>query len=653
MPLTLGLLLAAAFDTAALLEGPLLPEGSDWNAPGAAILADTDTAITVPLARPVEARALLLQADFDDTYFVEGSDDGTAWRVLWRVPALAAPPGLRSRWTRLEPPERFRFVRVRPTSGSGFSVSRLRLYEAVPVEWPPRLDLSLPGRGVPLFPSLTPSRVAALRSAAVALGFAAVLLVVTSRRAGDGRGRARARLTLGGAALLAALSWTHFLNFHFTGFVHFHELFHYYVGAKYFPELGYDGLYECVALADREDGVASVEERPMRDLRTDRFVAAAEALRTPPACRGRFNDARWSAFRRDVAFFRGRLAGDWWHAQTDHGYNATPAWTLTGRLLASAVPATPSGARGLAMLDLGLLALAAFLLARQFGFETACVAVVFFGTNGLARFAWTGGAMLRYDWLFLAAAGLAALRAERPALGGFALAWSALLRVFPGVLLAGVVFKALVDTVLEGPRVALRRLRPVLLGAAAAVLLLVPSSALLAGAGAWTAFVQNSRKYLGAEAENKLGLATALAFRPDTRIERLYDPLTADPFEDWTRAKADTVRHVRPVHVLLVLAFAGLLFAAARGRPAWMAAALGAGLLPVLFQQANYYYGLLAAFAVFFEVVPAVGLGLVALAWASDLTGLLWSAWDVRAAVMSALASVFVYWAAWRVARSG
>ncbi|HET7292237.1 MAG TPA: hypothetical protein VFM88_07425 [Vicinamibacteria bacterium] len=653
MPLASALLLLAAVDTAAFLDGPLLPEGADWNAPGAAILADTDAAITIPLARTLEARALLVQADFDDTYLVEASDDGASWRVLWRVPALAAPPGLRSRWTRLRAPERFRFVRVRATSGAGFSVSRLRLYERVPAEWPPRLDLSLPGRGAPLFPSLTPPRVAALRAAVAGLGFCAVLLAWTARHGGDGRGRRRASVALGAAALAAALSWTHFLNFHFTGFVHFHELFHYYVGAKYFPELGYDGLYECVALADREDGVASVEDRPIRDLRTDRLLAAAEALRSPPACRARFDAARWSGFRRDVAFFRGRLAADWWRAQTDHGYNATPVWTLTGRLLAAAVPATPVGARGLALLDLGLLALAALLVARHFGFDAACVAVVFFGANGLASFAWTGGALLRYDWLFLAAAGLVALRAGRPALGGFALAWSALLRVFPGVLFAGIALKALADAAVEGPRVALRRLRPTLLGAAAAVLLLVPSSLLVAGGGAWEDFARNSRKYLGTPAENKLGLATALAFRPENRAELLQDPLRPDPAEDWTRAQAEATRRIRPVQALLALVFAGLLLAAARGRPAWVAAALAAGLLPVLFQQANYYYGLLAAFALVFESVPGVGLGLVALAWATNLAGLLWSAWDVRGAVLSALVALYVYWAVWRVSRSG
>jgi hypothetical protein len=649
----LALVLAAAVDNATLLGGALLPEGSDWNAPGVAILEGSADALTIPLPRSVEARAILVQADFDDTYFVEVSDDGAAWHVLWRVPALPAPPGLRSRWTRLEAPERFRFVRVRPTTGGvPYSVSRVRLYEAVPTDWPPSLDLSLPGRGAPLFPALTPTRAAALRSAFAALGFAAVLFAYLARRSGVPRWRGRARIVLGAAAMAAALAWTNFLNFHFSGLVHYHELFHYYVGAKYAPELAYDGLYECAALADREDGIADVERRPIRDLRSDRLVSAAETLSSTPQCRGRFTEARWSAFRRDIAFFRTRLGSDWWSAQTDHGYNATPAWTLTGRLVASVVPATPSGARGMALIDLGLLLLAALLVARSFGVETAFVAVIFFGTNGFARFAWTGGAFLRYDWLFLAVAGLVALRTGRPALGGFALAWSALLRIFPGVMLVGLVLKALAEMVLDGPGTALRRLRPLLAGAAAALLILGSASVPVAGASAWADFTRNSRKYLGTEAENKLGLVTALAFRPDTRIERLYDPSKPDPFEDWSRARSDAARRVRPLQAILILAFVGLLAVASWGRPSWVAAVLGAGLLPILFQQGNYYYGLLAAFALAFELAPAVGLGLAALAWSSDLAGQLWSAWDIRAAALSALAAGFAYWAAWTLARS-
>ena len=43
---------------------------------------------------------------------------------------------------------------------------------------------------------------------------------------------------------------------------HFHEFVHYYLGPKYFREIGYLGLYDCLTLADRE--IAAEEHHPPR-----------------------------------------------------------------------------------------------------------------------------------------------------------------------------------------------------------------------------------------------------------------------------------------------------------------------------------------------------------------------------------------------------
>jgi hypothetical protein len=641
-----ALVLLAALDTKTLLDAPLLPEGAAWNAPGTAVLEGEDAALTVSLARPVALRALLLQADFDDTYWIEGSEDGTLYSVLWRVPALPAPPGLRSRFTRLDAPATVRFVRVRSTTGvGGRSVARLRLFEIVPADWPPALDHSLPGRDAPLFPALTPGRVVTLRLFAGGFGLAAALFYVLDRRS------RRAARTLLAAAVVAALAWTNFLNFHFSAFTHGWELFHYYVGAKYAPELGYDGLYACTALADVEDGVDLGPGRPVRDLRSDRPGSQAEALASRPACRGRFDEAGWRSFRSDVAFFRGYLGDEWLQVLSDHGHNATPAWNLVGGAVARLVPASDGGMRLLASLDLALLGLLLVAAARVFGTPTACVIALFLGTNALSRFAWTGGALLRYDWLLLAFLGIAALRRGRPGWAGAALAASALLRVFPAVLLVGLGLQALFDAVFEGPATAWRRLRPVAAGALITVLAGFAASSAVAGASSWSAFTVNSRKYLQTEAENKLGLVTLLAFRPDSTVERLYDPLQDDPYAGWKEAQAAHSRRARIPRVVLVAVFFLLLAVASRGAEAWAAAALGAGLLPVLFQQGNYYYVLLSVFALFFASAPEIGLGLVALAWSSEIVAELFPAIDVRAAVLSLLACAFVYWAAWRLAR--
>ena len=66
-----------------------------------------------------------------------------------------------------------------------------------------------------------------------------------------------------------------------------------------------------------------------------------------------------------------------------------------------------------------------------FGWRTTCVALAVFATNFPSRFYWTGGAFLRWDWLFYLVSGICLVKLERPLLGGFFLGYSTLLRVFP------------------------------------------------------------------------------------------------------------------------------------------------------------------------------------------------------------------------------
>ena len=66
-----------------------------------------------------------------------------------------------------------------------------------------------------------------------------------------------------------------------------------------------------------------------------------------------------------------------------------------------------------------------------FGWRTTCVALAVFATNFPSRFYWTGGAFLRWDWLFYFVGGLCLVKKERTLLGGFFLGYSTLLRIFP------------------------------------------------------------------------------------------------------------------------------------------------------------------------------------------------------------------------------
>ncbi|HEY5656847.1 MAG TPA: hypothetical protein VIY27_03570 [Myxococcota bacterium] len=116
------------------------------------------------------------------------------------------------------------------------------------------------------------------------------------------------------------------LQFTFPRFAHRGDTFHAYLGAKYFPELGYTHLYACTAVADCRAGLRGpLIERPMRDLETNQLGASAEILAHPERCTARFTAERWAAFEADVAWLRDQsLPRRWIRFQQDHGYDATP-----------------------------------------------------------------------------------------------------------------------------------------------------------------------------------------------------------------------------------------------------------------------------------------------------------------------------------------
>ena len=91
----------------------------------------------------------------------------------------------------------------------------------------------------------------------------------------------------------------------------------------------------------------------------------------------------------------------------------------------------------LALLDPLYLAGTIAVVWWAFGWRVLCVGLLVFATNFPSRYYWTGGSYLRWDWLFYTVAAICCLRKERPVLGGAALAYATLLRVFPGFVFAG------------------------------------------------------------------------------------------------------------------------------------------------------------------------------------------------------------------------
>jgi len=217
--------------------------------------------------------------------------------------------------------------------------------------------------------------------------------------------------------------------------IHWHETFHYFVGAKYLPELGYTRLYDATWVAGRELG-AFAQIRQVRDLTTYalRDVTSIEA----EAVRVRFTPARWQAFKRDLLVFGPRIK-HWDQLVIDHGYNDPPPRALALHALVRWVPASPIALGVLTSLDYAIVLVAFWAVRRAFGALAASLTFAFLALSFFARFDFIGGSPLRWDWVAALLLGVAALARGAGAAAGLGFGYAVLARLFPVLFLVPLV----------------------------------------------------------------------------------------------------------------------------------------------------------------------------------------------------------------------
>lgn len=227
-----------------------------------------------------------------------------------------------------------------------------------------------------------------------------------------------------------------------------HDIFHYYMGAKYAPEVGYWSLYPCTIVADTDNRGGQLRLARFRRMEDYRFAPARGVLEAAGRWRDLFTTARWQAFREDVAAFHDWTGdeGFWSEVVLDNGYNATPVWNMVAGVLARSVPAHPAwGLPFLASLDAALLAGAFVLLGRAFGRRTALLSLVFLGTQFFVATGHIRGAFLRLDWICLLVVAVGLLRLGHYRTAGACVAYAALVRVFPVLFVFGLGAKWISD----------------------------------------------------------------------------------------------------------------------------------------------------------------------------------------------------------------
>ena len=453
-----------------------------------------------------------------------------------------------------------------------------------------------------------------------------------------------AGVVLGLAAITAYFDG---FTFVYARYYHRWDQYHYYMGARYFRELGYDGLYRCSVVAQDELGTVTapppdrdfVHERgpvdmakevrhpdkKIRDLGgTNLLVPAVSALDDPGRCKARFSPERWEQYKADVRFFRmGSEKQFWQDMQTDHGFNPPPVWTIAGSFFASMHQAgdvldVPLAGRViwlqvLALFDPVFLAGMFVALAWAFGWRVFAVAAVFWGCQASAPALWTLGAFLRQDWLFWLVLAACLARKKWYALAGAGMVYAGLLRVFPGLTAIGWLCVAGFHLVRRGTLS--QPMWRMLGGGVLAAAVLIPLSVKVTGPDAYRDFYRHTLQvHDRTPLTNHMGLRVLLSQKVPFEIPALgvgtgkesgrmkYTKDTTgnalDPFELWKSMRNDRYDRLRPVAWgLVALALGAFAFVMRRVRSLWIAQCLAQVFIVLMAQLTCYYYAFMILLA--------------------------------------------------------
>jgi len=417
---------------------------------------------------------------------------------------------------------------------------------------------------------------------------------------------------LGALAVASVGAYYNFGHFHFPYFVHHWEQFHYQLGSKYFPELGFDGLYVASLAAQKERSPQIAPQAKIRDLRSNNLVDSDDVEAHTAEVVARFDPDRWHRFAADNAYFvRTVPPGDLARIRSDHGYNPTPAWTFVARLW-NGGELDRGRLVWLGLLDIGLLAIAFACVFRVYGARIGCLAVTIFGLGWAGRFEFIGGAFLRLDWLAATVVAVCMLRRDRPALAGALLGYAAAVRLFPVVFLFGpaiVALRALWSG--QRPRWAMR-----LFAAFGTALAFAGAAGALTGHGtqAWRDFAARMDLYRLSVARNAVGLESLVLYGPEIVEHAVEDPRDTARWNierrDWVERRHERSVWLRGAQALLLLFLAA---AAWRATPA-DAVVLGVVALFAATHAANYYWAILLAIPLWRDGAATRGVLLVSFA---------------------------------------
>ena len=445
---------------------------------------------------------------------------------------------------------------------------------------------------------------------------------------------------LGLCAIGSVLVYTNFLTFHGPiskeedRLIQSWDMFHYVIGARYQPELGYDHFYDACLLALREiesDKTESEFWQPLkyRDMRNYEILPGAAALMQTEEIKAPFTEERWQQFIEDIEYFYRDLTPDYFYnVLGDHGYNPPPTYTLVARLLLGKGDITQTKLLLLASIDWLLLIAIFGLISWGFGLNSALITTLLFGIAYMSNFSWVGNAFLRFGWLAGIVAGIVFQKKGFSVFAGLALGFAAGLRVFPGFVLFALAFpfiwswlRELKQSKLKGSesswveslliwRQSKRCVQLMKIVTAAALFLVVWglfAELTSQRSGIWIEWKETISLHEGRLSANHVGIRSGVTIHPEYTSGKI---LSEDPIGYWNEMKAETLQKRSWIYLPIILIYLGLLLACARKTSPHIYMLISLTILFFFLDLSGYYYSFLALFPLLFSEKSIKGISI-------------------------------------------
>jgi hypothetical protein len=369
--------------------------------------------------------------------------------------------------------------------------------------------------------------------------------------------------------------------------------YHYFLGAKYFKELGYADIYRFTLLADVETGLNRLRNlEQIRSQENYELIPVDEALAYARAKRPQvFTDERWREFKDDWTMLSRRIdPRNWERILTDRGFNPPPFWQVFAHPPTWLIDIHSRVSYNLGRsADFLILVASIVLVAVLAGLDAAFLVFLFIH---LAWF-YSGSAIntyFQFIWLDAVILTMAFYRAKKMIPAGASLAAGAGVSVFPLVLSGGPIVVWLRDFV---------RTRKFPAGTTRFLVSFAVFSAVFLGIGlaqgqgpsATVDFVKKIQMHAWHQKfdSNKFGLKRTMA----TDLNDIWGRIGIDQ-------RTTIFVRQRPFYLFLWFTIVGLTVAAMiRGpdKDAW-SIPLGMGLIFALMTASRYYYLALIVFLV-------------------------------------------------------